>query len=351
MTCPETEGVNQTETIENRAVQTSAAQIRIYSARPEERPLYEAAAEKAGLRAVFSSAALTPEEAERQDGSSGVIVLTTNRITAETAEAFVRGGIRFAATRSAGYDHIDLIGAARAGLRIANVPYYAPESIAEHTIFLAMALLRKAKRESRMVEAYDFSLKGLQGRQLCGMTAGVIGTGHIGRATIRILNAFGCHVFAFARHPQEGIGCTYAPLADVISGSDILFLHCPLTEETKDMIGEAALASMKRGAYLVNTARGGLVDSRAVLAALKEGQLAGFAMDVYDGEKAFLRKNAGEDGVSDPVFRELLEREDVYYTAHMAFDTEEALRAMIGTAVEDLRAFLTVGACRNEIRQ
>lgn len=325
--------------------------ILVYGVQEDERPFYEAAREKYGFSFAFAQEGLCAENAHLTRGFDALIIMTADKITREVAAALRENGVRFLGARSAGVDHIDAAALRESGLRAANVPFYSPGAIAEHTILLALNVLRHSKREARMTATGDFSMAGLKGRELSQMTAGVFGTGRIGMETIRLLRGFGCRVLACTPHPSQAAEqyCEYGEEADLLREADILFLHCPLKAENLHFINGAAIAQMKDGAYLINTARGGLVDHAEVLDALKSGKLGGFGFDVYEGEGSFLRKNVGMDAVTDPIFQELLACENAYYTAHMAFYTYTAIESMIRTTLDNLKEFEQTGECRNEV--
>lgn len=325
--------------------------VLVYGSAAEERPVYEAAAREGSLSFTFAAAPLCLENADETRGYEALIVVTRCHITAQVAKVLAKNGVRYVATRSAGTDHLDLAALRAAGIRAANVPFYAPCAIAEHTILLALALLRNLKREARLLAAGDYSLGGLRGRQLGSMTAGVIGTGRIGCETIRLLKGFDCRVLACDPYPNPRAAqlAEYTDRETLLRQADIVFLHCPLTPESTHLINAGALTLMKPGAYLVNTARGGLVDAGVVLRALETQRLAGFAFDVYEHEETYLRRAAGTQALDDTM-RALLAREDVVYTAHIAFFTDQAIQAMIEVTIQNLTEFAESGSCKNEVK-
>lgn len=325
--------------------------IRVYGVQADELPFYEAARTKYNFAFTFGPEKLSLETVHLTRGFEALIIMTSDKITPELAAALQKNGVRFLGTRSAGTDHIDVAAVRTNGLRVANVPFYSPNAIAEHTILLALNVLRHSKREERMTARGDFSMAGLKGRELGQMTAGVFGTGRIGIETIKLLHGFGCRVLACNPHHYAAAEpyCEYREEDMLFREADILFLHCPLEADNRHMINRETIGRMKDGAYLINTARGGLVDHPAVLDALKSGKLAGFGFDVYEGEAAFLRKNIGMDAVGNPVFRELLENENTCYTAHVAFYTYTAIESMIRVTLDNLKEFEQTGECRNEV--
>lgn len=326
--------------------------VRVYGVQPDELEVYREAEEKYGFTFEFAKELLCEENVGDISGCEAVILVTACHVTEQTAKKMAEQGVRYLATRSAGSDHIDYEAVRKYGMCCANVPFYAPEAIAEYTIFMALSVLRHSKRSRDMAEQGDFTLKGLKGRQLGKMTAGVMGTGRIGCATMTLLKGFGANILGWDPYPNERAGelCRYVTKEQLMEESDILFLHCPLTEDNYHIIGADALErQMKPGAILINSARGGLVDHEAVLKALKRGRLGGFAFDVYERENLFLRKKVSWDQIDDPVFRELVSREDTVYSAHMAFCTDNAIRNMIEVTLDNLKEYEMTGKCRNEI--
>ena len=327
--------------------------VRVYGSQKDEYAFYESAKETSGFSFTFASEVLSMETVHLTLGFDAIIIVTTCKITSEVAQALYKNGVRFIAARSAGTDHIDYDAARATGLLAANVPFYSPGAIAEHTLMTALNLLRRSKREAGMIASGDFSMSGLKGRQLSGMTAGVFGTGRIGLRTMQLLSGFGCRILAYDLYPGEQAKayCEYREPEYLLRESDILFFHCPLTEQNYHMINRDSIAKMKDGVYIVNAARGGLIDGRAVLEALQAGKVAGFGFDVYENEQAFLRKNIGPDTIEDEVFRQLLLCENAYYTAHIAFYTDAAIKNMIQVSIDNLKEYKLTGKCRNELKK
>jgi D-lactate dehydrogenase len=259
--------------------------------------------------------------------------------------------LRFIATRSTGYDHVDLETCRARGIAVSNVPTYGENTVAEHTFGLILALSRKIHQAYVRTVRGDFSLAGLRGFDLKGRTLGVIGTGNIGLHAIRIGRGFGMDVLAYDVREQhllaEVLGFRYVPLDDLIVQADIVSLHVPYFPATHHLINRERLARMKRGSLLINTARGGLVDTEALLWALDEGILAGAGLDVIEGEeligeeRLLLRQGAAPEQLQAAIRGHLLlQRENVIFTPHIAFNSEEALHRILDTTVENVRAFL-----------
>jgi len=253
------------------------------------------------------------------------------------------GGIRMVALRSAGYDNVDLVRAGELGITVARVPAYSPHAVAEHAVALILALNRRIHRAYNRVREYNFALTGLLGFDLYGRTVGVIGTGAIGAVFARIMIGFGCRVLAHdvRRNPEcERMGAEYVDLGRLLGESDIVSLHCPLLPQTYHLIDADALNRMRRGAMLINTSRGGLLDTTAVIAALKTGHLGYLGIDVYEEESALFFEDRSEEGAfSDDVFARLLTFPNVIVTGHQGFFTSDALRSIAETTMANLRGF------------
>lgn len=304
-------------------------------------------------KVTFGKGVLSLENMECVKGYELVWIITNSIIGEKEAEKLKEYGVRFMVTRSAGTDHMDKHALKKCGIQAANVPEYSPGAISEHTVLLLLALLRNLKRSTQMTDRGDFSLSGLLGKEISSLTVGVVGCGRIGLRTMQILSSFGCQELVYSPHVKEE-GKKYARFVteeELFRQSDVVLLHCPQTEKNYHMINKETLSWMKEGSYLVNTARGGLVDTEAVLEALKSRKLAGYAFDVYEKEDDFIRKNCGRDGYKDPLFWELCDRDDVIYTAHTGFFTEEAVSAMRKITVENVLEYAAKGSCINEFIQ
>lgn len=326
--------------------------VRVYGVQPDELAMYQKAEAQYGFSFEFAKAPLNEDTVDEVHDCDGIILVTTCHVTEKVVQTLAQRGVKYLATRSAGSDHVDYGAVVKYGLHCANVPFYAPEAIAEHTILMALWVLRHGKKSYEMVNSGDFTMTGLRGRQLGQLTAGVFGTGRIGRTTMTLLKGFGTRILGWDPYPNAAAEklCTYVSKETLLEESDIVFLHCPLTPDSYHLIDEKLLAQMKPGAVLVNTARGGLVDHAAVLSALESGKLSGFAFDVYENEAEFVRKKRPLDQIDDPVFKALLKREDTAYSAHVAFYTDGAIYNMIEVTLDNLKEYETTGKCRNEIQ-
>jgi len=294
--------------------------------------------------------------AKLAEGHEVVCAFVNDRADAETLHTLAAGGTRLLALRSAGYNHVDLEAAAKLGIEVVRVPAYSPYAVAEHAVALVLALNRKIHRASARVREWNFSLEGLVGFDLHGKTVGIIGTGKIGQVAAGIFKGFGCRVLAYDLYPNaafaESAGIEYVPLEVLYGSSDIVTLHAPLTPETYHMVDKGALASMKKTAFLINTSRGALIDSRALVRALKHGELAAAGLDVYEEEAGIFFQDLSNKMLEDDVLARLLSFPNVLITSHQAFMTAEALGNIADVTLENVRAFehgeLLVNAVRAE---
>lgn len=322
-----------------------------FGTRAEEKECIEKWAEKYGYEVCTRTDFLTEENAAETYGYDAVGIVVNCRVTEKIAKTLSEAGVRYLLTRAAGTDHLDMEAIQRYNIKAANVPIYSPNAIAEHTILLTLSALRHLKEQIMRNEKYNFSIAGLQGRELRNMTVGIVGTGRIGCTTIQGLSGFGCKMLAYDKWERKDMKqfVTYVTLDELLLSSDVLIFHCPLTEDNYHMINEASLKKCKQGVVIVNCARGGLLDHEAVLKALKSGRVGALAMDVYEKEQLFLRKDKSREGLQDELIKELLMREDVIYTSHTAFYTDEAISNIIETSFQNLYEYVTTGECANEV--
>ncbi len=316
--------------------------IAVYSSKPYEKPFLNAASAAGRHELVYLEARLSAATVDLARGVPAVSIFVGDDASAGVLGALYAGGTRLLALRSAGFNHVDIAEAERLGLTIARVPAYSPYSVAEHAVGLMLALNRKFHRAYARVREQNFALDGLMGFDMHGKTAGVIGTGKIGEAACAILRGFGCRVLAFdpVKNPAcEAMGVQYVALADLYAASDIITLHCPLTPQTKHLVSAAALAAMKQGVMLINTSRGAVVDTRALIAALKKGRVGSVGLDVYEEEGDLFFKDLSAEVIQDDVFVRLLTFPNVLVTAHQGFFTREACEAIAQTTIDNATGF------------
>jgi D-lactate dehydrogenase len=265
-----------------------------------------------------------------------------DRLDSPVLEALSAGGTRILALRSAGYNHVDLAAAARLGFTIVHVPRYSPHAVAEHTLALILALNRHIHRAYNRVREGNFAIDGLLGFDLHCKTVGLVGVGKIGFCVARILHGFGCRVLAVDPDPlPEALedNVIASSLDDMLASADIISLHCPLTTATRHVINATTIARMKRGVMLINTSRGALVDTAAVIDGLLSHQIGYLGLDVYEDEADLFYEDRSNGLINDDVFSRLLTLPNVLVTGHQAFFTREALTAIAGTTLQSLSDF------------
>jgi D-lactate dehydrogenase len=285
---------------------------------------------------------LTFETAPLAHGFPVVCVFVNDQVDHAILERLALGGTQLIATRSAGYNHIDLHAADELGLCVVRVPAYSPHAVAEHTVGLILTLNRKIHRAYNRVRDGNFALEGLLGFDLVGRTVGIVGTGNIGIVVAQIMKGFGCQILAYDPYPNpqaEALGAQYLPLEQLVSGSDIVTLHCPLTPQTYHLVNESLLEKVKPGLMLINTSRGALLDTPAVIEALKSEKIASLGMDVYEEEEGLFFEDLSNQVIRDDVFARLLTFPNVLITGHQAFFTKEALQGIAQTTLDNITAF------------
>lgn len=295
-----------------------------------------------GFELHFQQAQLREDTVALAMGFEVVCPFVNDDLSRPVLEHLAAGGTKLIALRSAGYNHVDLAAAHALGLAVVRVPAYSPHAVAEHGVGLVLALCRHLHRAYNRTREGDFSLHGLTGFDLHGRSVGVIGSGQIGEVFARIMSGFGCHILAYDPYPNrtiEALGGRFVELDELLAQSDIISLHCPLNEATKHLINTQSLARMKRGAMLINTGRGALVDTPALIEALKSGQLGYLGLDVYEEEAEIFFADRSDQPLQDDVLARLLTFPNVIITAHQAFLTREALAGIAQTTLANIAAW------------
>lgn len=326
--------------------------VAVFSTKPYDRRFLDAANAGAGHELVYLESRLTLRTVAAAEGAGAVCAFVNDKLDASVLAALLQQGIRLIALRSAGFNNVDLVVARDLGVTVARVPEYSPHAIAEHTAALVLSLNRKIHRAYARVREGNFALDGLLGFDLVGRTVGIVGTGRIGAVFARIMTGFGCTILAFdpRRNPDcEAIGVRYVSLDELLAGSDIVSLHCPLTPETHHLIDAAAVARMREGAMLINTSRGAVVDTRAVIRGLKTGRIGSLGLDVYEEEADLFFEDLSDKVIQDDVFARLLSFPNVLITGHQAFFTAEALRAIAETTMANITGFERQGRAVHEV--
>jgi D-lactate dehydrogenase len=328
--------------------------IAVYSTKRYDPRFLEAANAAAGGRRDFTwiEARLDPATARLAEGHEVACLFVNDHADAAALQVLAAGGVRLLALRSAGFNHVDLAEARRLGIAIGRVPAYSPEAVAEHAVALVLALNRKIHRAYARVREGNFSLEGLLGFDLHGRTVGVIGTGQIGVVFARIMAGFGCRLLGHDPYPNRaclGLGMEYRELDALLPEADIVSLHCPLTPATRHLIDAARLQRMKPGAMLVNTSRGAILDTVAVVESLKAGHLGHLGLDVYEEEEKLFFEDLSGTVIEDDVFARLLTFPNVLITGHQAFFTEQAMHAIAETTLANIDAFARSGAVQHSV--
>lgn len=289
---------------------------------------------------IFTAYRLDMDTVKLATECKAIIAFTTDDLSAEVLDKLYYNGIRFIALRSMGYDHINLVRAKELGIKVANVPNYSPFSVAEHALTLLLALNRKIINGQKLMARNNFSLNELVGFDLHEKTIGIIGLGKIGIAFAKIMNGFGCQLLGYDpienKQLTKQIPLSYTSLKELCQQSDIISIHCPLNDETRYLFNEKVFNLMKKGSFLINTARGSIINTIDMLAALDNGTLAGAGLDVYENEKNIFFRNHLNTIILDPTFEKLRNHKNVIITGHQGFLTKEALSSIAQTTAENI---------------
>ncbi|MBQ9817086.1 MAG: 2-hydroxyacid dehydrogenase [Proteobacteria bacterium] len=322
--------------------------ITIFDTKPYDRQYLEKENESYGYELKFLESRLTPDTARLAEGSDAVCAFVNDDIGSDTIDALVKSGVRLIAMRCAGFNNVDMR-YAYGKIHVVRVPKYSPYAIAEHAIAMLLTLNRKTHRAYIRTRDHNFSLNGLLGFDLHGKTVGVIGTGQIGRCFIDICRGFGMHVLAFDPYPASGSDYEYVELEELLKKSDIISLHCPLTPQNFHLLNAKTLALLKPGAVIVNTSRGALIDTEALIEALKDGRVGGAALDVYEEESEVFFEDCSDQIIRDDLLMRLIGFNNVIITSHQAFFTREALSKIAEVTFNNLRQFKEHALLENEI--
>lgn len=328
-------------------------QVAMFSTKPYDRRSFEARNAAHGHEIVYLEPRLSRETARLAEGVPAVCLFVNDEASEEVIAALARGGVRLIALRCAGFNNVDLAAAERHGIAVARVPAYSPHAVAEFTVGLMLSLVRNIHRAYQRTRDNNYALDGLLGFDLHGKTVGVVGTGKIGAIVARILRTgFGCTVLAADPYPDDelvALGVRYGEPRDVIAASDLVTLHCPLTPETHHLLDAAEFARMRRGAMVVNSSRGAILDAEAAIEALKSGHLGGLAIDVYEQEADLFFEDLSNEIIQDDTLQRLMMFPNVLVTGHQAFFTREALENIADTTLGNISAFARGGALENAV--
>lgn len=311
--------------------------IAFYGTKPYDRLWFEPLAKEYGCRIFFIENLLNEDTVVMAKNCDAVCVFVNDQVTRPIIEKLHDMRVKAILLRSAGYNHVDMK-AARGKIHVLRVPSYSPEAVAEFATASLLSVNRRLHRAYVRTREFNMKLDGLMGTDLNGKTAGVIGTGRIGQAMIRILRGMGMEILAYDLYPNPDLGVKYVELEELMGGSDVITLHCPLTKETHHIINKKTIAQMKKGVYLVNTSRGALVDSQALIEALKKNEtFLGVALDVYEEEDGIFYEDCSEDIVRDDVLARLMSFPNVLITSHQGYFTKEAMKAIALVTLENAK--------------
>ena len=316
--------------------------IAFFSTKPHDRKYFDASLKKYGHEINYFETRFKTATTNLISDEEAICVFVNDVVDAEAIEQLKEKGVKLIVLRCAGFNNVDLPTAKKHGIPVVRVPAYSPYAVAEHAVALMLTLNRKTHKAYNRVREMDFSLKGLTGFDVYGKTVGVIGTGKIGRCYARIMRGFGCKVICSDPYPSESLmqeGFKYMALEDILPQADILALHCPLIPETKHLINKSTIRQMKTGVMLINTSRGALVDTKAVIKGLKKGKIGALGIDVYEQEEQLFFEDLSDEIIMDDVITRLMAFPNVLITSHQAFFTHEALEQIAGVTLSNISAF------------
>ncbi|MBG1260590.1 2-hydroxyacid dehydrogenase [Nostoc commune] len=327
--------------------------VAVFSTKVYDRKFLSDANSPAQHELVFFEPRLNRDTAILAAGFGAVCVFVHDQVDAPTLELLASRGTRLVVLRCAGFNNVDLQAAADLGITVVRVPAYSPYGVAEHAVGLILSLNRKIHRAYNRVREGNFSLDGLLGFNLHERTVGIVGTGKIGLILGQIMKGFGCHILAYDvyRNPElEALGGKYVELSELFANSDIISLHCPLTPETHHLINAEAIEKIKPGVMLINTSRGALIDTQAVIEGLKSGKIGYLGVDVYEQESELFFEDLSGAIIQDDIFQRLTTFPNVLITGHQAFFTAEALHNIAETTFANIADIEQGRPCANEIR-
>lgn len=324
----------------------------VFSTKPYDTKFLIAANANGAHAFDFYEEKLSPHTAKLAEGNEAICAFVNDVLNARVLDILKSQNIRMVALRCAGFNQVDLRHAASLGIKVAHVPAYSPYAVAEFALSLVMSLNRRVHRAYNRVRDGNFSIDGLLGFDLHGKTVGIIGTGKIGRVLTGIFSGFGVKILGYDLYPNAAfteIGGTYVDLDTLLSQSDVISLHCPLTPETFHIINEQSIAKMKKGVMIINTSRGALVDAGGVIEGLKSEQIGYLGLDVYEQEADLFYENLSERIIQDDVLQRLVTFPNVIVTSHQAYFTDTALQNISNTTIANLTAFENGEALTNEV--
>ena len=321
----------------------------MFDAKAYDEPAFLRYAQEAGIDIKFFETKLNRDTVTLCEGFDGVIPFVNDVIDARVIEDLCRYGVKMIAMRCAGYNNVDLA-AAQERIAVYRVPAYSPHAVAEHAVAMLLTIIRRTHKAYIRTRDFNFSLNGMVGFDLFGKTVGIVGTGRIGRTMIGICKGFGMNVIAYDAFPDASADIEYVSLDELFARSDVISLHCPLTEETDHMIDTGAIRCMKKGVVLINTSRGALIDAEALLAGIKDRHIGAACLDVYEEEGDVFFEDFSGHILDDDVLARLISMPNVLITSHQAFLTEEALDEIARVTVQNISDFFAGKKNGNEVR-
>ena len=322
--------------------------IALYDAKEYDVESFKASELAKDFELRFFETRLNRDTAELAAGCDAVCVFVNDTVDEEVIDKLNVLGVRLLALRCAGYNNVD-IGYAFGRIHVVRVPAYSPEAVAEHAMALLLTSIRRIHKAYIRTRDFNFSLNGLTGFNLYGKTVGIVGTGRIGRAFANICRGFGMKILAYDKFPAKDSGLHYVTLTELFAKSDVISLHCPLTEETRHIVNEASIREMKKGVVLLNTSRGALIDSEALLTGIKQKHIGAACLDVYEEESDVFFHDFSGHIVADDTLARLISMPNVIVTSHQGFLTREALANIADTTLKNVKDFLEYGHCGNEL--
>ncbi len=311
--------------------------IAFFSTQPYDRIFFDKYNKDYGFEIDYFETHLGPHIAGIVKDAGAVCAFVNDKLSAPVLETLAANGVKWVALRCAGFNNVDREAAERLGIRVCRVPAYSPEAVAEHALAMILTINRKTHKAYNRVREQNFSLNGLLGYNLNGKTVGVIGTGKIGRSFIKIVQGLGCNVLAFDLYPDESLkDVSYVSLDELLKHADIISLHCPLTEENHYLINRETIDMMKTGVTIVNTSRGGLINTADIIEALKNKKVGSLCIDVYEQEEKLFFRDLSASIIEDDNIQRLMSFPNVLITAHQAFFTEEALSEIAQTTLDSI---------------
>lgn len=325
--------------------------VAFFSARKYEEKIFQETQKNSDIEFEFFEARLTEKTAQLANGYQAICVFVNDLLNEIVLTELHKYGVRYIALRCAGFNNVHLPTVKKLGLRVVRVPEYSPYAVAEHAVALLLTLNRKIHKAHYHVREMNFSLEGLVGFDLHGKTVGIIGTGKIGHVFAKIMNGFGCSILVHDIKTDAQISAIakYVSLDELFKNSDIISLHCPLNDSTRHLIDANAFAKMKSNAVVINTGRGGLIDTHALIDALKAHRIGGACLDVYEEEEGVFFTDQSSEGITDDILARLTTFPNVIMTSHQAFLTQEALMNIADTTKKNLVCLINGTRCENEV--